>query len=231
MSTRTDLSRGVGGNGHPAGHPAATTAPARVALPTRERKPWMIAVAVLLVVGMALLGVVLVNRAAAKADVLVVKQRVPTGHVVVAADLGSVQLSGGIRAIAASDVHTVVGQVAAVELVPGQVVNRDMLTAERVPAAGQSMIGLSLAPGQLPGDGIAAGDAVQLVAVPSKSDAESPLLDRPEVLGSSATVYAARPDTTTGGNMLVTLVVPAAEAAQLATYGSAGKVALIKVGG
>jgi hypothetical protein len=228
VSTRTDVARGVDGN-RQVGAPVPAGLP-RVALPTRERKPGLIAVAVLLVVGMALVGVVLVNRAAAKADVLIVHQSVSAGHVIEADDLGSVQLSGGIRAIAASNLHTVVGQVAAVDLVPGQVVNRDMLTAESVPPPGKSMIGLSLAPGQLPGDGIAPGDAVQLVAVPSKSDADSPLLDRPEVLGSAATVYAARPDTTTGGNMLVTVIVPSDEAARLATYGSAGKVALIKLG-
>jgi len=215
----------VRGNGRVAG------APSRIPLPTRQRRPGLIALAVLLIVGFALAGALLVSRVAAKTEVLVAARPVPAGHVITRDDLGTASAAGSLRAIAVSDVATVVGQTAAVALVPGQLLNRDMLTAVPVPAPGEAMIGLSLEPGQLPADGLGPGDRVQVVAIPSGRDpaAAAALASDPRVLAEAAEVYAARPDAANGGNTLVTLVVPADAGPRLAVYGAAGRAGLVKV--
>src|SRR4051794_37294053 len=142
----------------------------RSALPTRGRRPGLIAVAVLLIVGFALSGALLVSRAGDTTEVLVAARAVPAGHVIGPADVAAARLSGSVRAIAAGDLRTVVGNSAAVGLVGGQVLNRDMLTTAAVPAPGKSMVGLALRPGQLPADGLGIGDRVQAIAIPAATD-------------------------------------------------------------
>jgi hypothetical protein len=207
-------------NGHPGTRPPRP-------LPTRARRPGLIAAAVLLVVGFALVGALLVSRAGHTTEVLVVAGPVPAGHVIEPGDVQAVRLSGSVRAIAVSDLGSVVGQTAAVDLVGGQLLNRDMLTAAAVPAPGQSMIGLALKPGQLP-YGLAVGDTVQAIVIPAGLEVAAQDGPRPRLL-TQGQVFAVRQDATTGGDTLVTLLVPADPAAQLAATGAAGRVGLIKI--
>jgi hypothetical protein len=198
-------------------------------LPTRTRRPGLIAAAALLIVGFALAGALLVSRAGGTTQVLTAARPVPAGQVITAADLTPVAVAGPVRAIAATDLSTVVGQTAAVGIVDGQVLNRDMLTGAAVPAAGQSMVGLALRPGQLPGDGLGVGDRVQAIVVTSASDPAGAAAAESVRVLATGEVFALRPDPASGSDTLVTLVVPASAAGKVATYGAAGEVGLIKV--
>lgn len=197
-------------------------------LPTRARRPGLIAVAVLLIVGFALSGALLVSRAGDTTEVLVASHAVPAGQVIGAGDVAAARLSGSVRAIAAGDLRTVLGSTAAVGLVGGQVLNRDMLTTAAVPAPGKSMVGLALRPGHLPADGLGIGDRVQAIVIPAATDpvAGAPA-DAAKVL-TTGEVYGMRADTG-GTDTLVTLVVPAETAARLLAQGAAGRVGLVKV--
>lgn len=195
-------------------------------LPTRARRPGLIAAAVLLIVGFALGGALLVSRAGDSTEVLVVSRAVPAGHVIESGDLSAARLSGSVRAIAASDLQTVVGSTAAVGLVSGQVLNRDMLSIAPVPAAGQSMVGLALKPGQFPADGLAIGDRVLVVLLPAATDlAGSGPGARAITVGD---LYGLRADST-GSDTLVTLIVPLDTANRILEQGAAGRVGLVKV--
>jgi hypothetical protein len=127
-------------------------------------------------------------------------------------------------------VGTVVGQAAAVRLVAGQVLVRGVLTGEPVPGPDEASVGLSLRPGQLPGDGLEPGDRVRVLAVPSRDPAAGgPVApERPVVLAEYATVYSVRPDPAAGGNTVLTVVVPAGQADLLTAYGSAGQVGVVE---
>jgi hypothetical protein len=195
-------------------------------LPTRGRRPGLIAAAVVLIVGFALSGALLVSRAGDSTEVLVVSRAVPAGHVIESGDLSAVRLSGSVRAIDAADLHTVVGSTAAVGLVGGQVLNRDMLTTAPVPAAGQSMVGLALKPGQFPADGLAIGDRVLVVLLPGATDpAGSGSAARAITVGD---LYGLRADSS-GSDTLVTLIVPLDTANRILEQGAAGRVGLVKV--
>ena len=198
-------------------------------LPTRTRRPGLIAAAALLIVGLALAGALLVSRAGGTTQVLTAVRPVPAGQVITAADLAPVAVAGPVRAIAATDQSTVVGQTAAVGIVGGQILNRDMLTGVAVPAAGQSMVGLALRAGQLPGDGLGVGDRVQAIVVTSANDPVSAAAAETVRVLATGEVFALRPDPASGADTLVTLVVPALAAGKVATYGAAGEVGLIKV--
>lgn len=205
------------------GHVPAAKRP----LPTRGRRPGLIAAAVALVVGFALTGAMLVSDAGGKTDVLVAAGPMAAGQVLGADDVRSASVAGDVRAIADGDLPTVLGRTAAVDLVEGQLLNRDMLTAATVPPAGQALVGLALAPGRLPGEVLATGDRVQALAVPSAGAAVEDVED-PRVVATGE-VFAIQVDPAAAGSSLVTVLVPAESAGALAAYAATGQVSLVKV--
>lgn len=218
--TESAPTRAVNGVPIPAGVPRP--------LPTRARRPGLIAAAVLLIVGFALTGGLLVSGAAGKTEVLVAAGSVPAGHVLTAEDVRATSVAGDVRAIRAGDLGTVLGQSAAVGLVPGQLLNRDMLTTATVPAPDQAMIGLSLAPGQFPADGLAVGDQVLAVMIPA-AGGSSPDASLTARALTTAQVFGLRSDPSSGGDTLVTLLVPLNMANQVLAQSAVGRIGLVKV--
>lgn len=219
-STQTAPSRALNG--------APVTAGAPRPLPTRARRPGLIAAAVVLIVGFALTGGLLVSGAGGKTEVLVAAGSVPAGHAITSEDVRTTSVAGDVRAIRASDLASVLGQSTAVGLVPGQLLNRDMLTTATVPAPDQAMIGLSLAPGQFPADGLAVGDQVLAVMIPSAVGAEGDTSLTARAL-TTAQVFGLRADPSSGADTLVTLVVPLNMANQVLAQSAVGRIGLVKV--
>ncbi len=120
---------------------------------------------------------------------LVVAREVPAGHVVARADLTTVSVAGPVTAVAAGHIDSVVGQTAAVDLLPNMLVQRSMLTRGSPIGAGQVKVGVAVKPGQSPADGLAAGDRVEVLQVPAK-DATGPAA-APQVLTDAAVVFSA----------------------------------------
>jgi SAF domain len=203
---------------------------ARTPLATRRRRPGLVGLALLVVVGGALAGGRLYQTAGAKTLVVVAARDVPAGHRLNRADLATVSIAGPVKAIAGDRLESLVGQTAAVAIVDGTVLNRAMLSTTASADPSQAMIGLALKAGQLPGDGLVPGDTVRLVAVAIATGA-SPSSASARVLLDNARVYAIRADDTAAGVTVVTLVVDLANAPAVAAAGSAGQVVLIKVGG
>lgn len=201
-------------------------------LPTRPRQRGLITVAVLLVVGFALAGALLYINAGQKVSVLAVgAQPVPRGHVITRSDLVSVSESGVRGAIPVDQVNAVVGKTATVGLVPGQMITDQMMSVRAVPARGQALVGLSLDPSRVPSAGLAAGDVVNVVAVPSGSGGTAVAknaLESPRLLARGASVYNVRGSSAAGGTMLVTVVVDASESGRLAAYSTNNQVALVE---
>ncbi|WP_156870312.1 SAF domain-containing protein, partial [Sporichthya polymorpha] len=161
-------------------------------------------------------------------EVLVAAGSVPAGHAITSEDVRTTSVAGDVRAIRASDLASVLGQSTAVGLVPGQLLNRDMLTTATVPAPDQAMIGLSLAPGQFPADGLAVGDQVLAVMIPSAVGAEGDTSLTARAL-TTAQVFGLRADPSSGADTLVTLVVPLNMANQVLAQSAVGRIGLVKV--
>jgi hypothetical protein len=184
---------------------------------------------VLLIVGFGLSGAVLVSRAGHTTEVLVAAGPVAAGHTITRDDVTTARISGSVRAIAASDLATVVGQTAAVGVVGGQVLNRDMLTAAAVPARDQAIVGLSLAPGQFPADGLAVGDLVLVSVIPAAGDAAATTGAPAAKAITTGEVYGIRVDPARGPESLVSLLVPLNMANEVIANGAVGRIALVKV--
>ncbi len=204
---------------------------ARLPLGTKQRKPGYVGLGVLLIVGLAALGGFFYSTAGQKTPVVVVVNPVSAGHVVAAADLSTIDVAGGVVAIAGADLSTVVGQTATIDLLPNMLLQRSMLTAEPALGADEAQVGVALKIGQMPADGLLPGDTVQVLQLPAKdaSAAAGAAEVTATVLQKSVTVFSAFPDPSQAGAEVVTLTVPTAGAAAIATAGGQGLVALVKV--
>lgn len=207
-------------------------------LPQFERpKRSRVLLALLLVIGTALAVAVVVMQAGGKVEVIAIRDghSVAKGEVIDRADLQSRSVSGIAGAYAVGEVDRVVGKTAAVDLVAGEVLLPDMLTADLVPGAGEALVGLSLDPARIPATGLQAGDLVDVVAVPEaggtgRAGGGDPAdLEAPRLLSERARVYAVEGDGTAGGQQLLTVIVKAPDAARLAAYSTSNRVAVVEI--
>jgi hypothetical protein len=181
---------------------------------------------VLFVLGSVLAAGWLWQQQGDRVDVLAVRATVPAGHVIERGDLTSASVAGVDGAISVADLDWVSGSTAATALLPGQVLTEALLTSDRVPAAGERVVGVELDATRAP-TGLVAGDVVSVLAVPPSGDpSDAEALGSPTVLAESATVFGA--DRVEGVGTRISLVVPEDEANRVAAFGAAGRVALVQ---
>lgn len=135
-------------------------------LPTRDRHPGYLIGALALVLGLATLAMGLYARAGAKSPVLVMVREVPAGHVIERQDVSTVEVAGAVTAIGADHLDSVVGQPAAVRLLPHMLMQRSMIGDDDGLAPTEAHVGVAVASGRAPADGVAAGDTVIVMRVP-----------------------------------------------------------------
>lgn len=212
--------------------PAAVRSRSRASeLPRVPRRYGQWAAAVLFVLVAVLVAGWLWQQKSDRQEVLAVVHAVPAGSVITSDDLKVVEIAGLKDGIAAADVKDVVGSTAAVGLVAGQVLTPGVVAANPVPGKGERVVGLDLDATRAPA-GLQSGDVVMVLAVPPAGDSSAPAeLESPTVLAESATVLSA--DRIEGAGTRLTLVVAQDVAARVASFGAAGRVALVQtpVGG
>lgn len=200
-------------------------------LPVRDRRPGYIALAILLIVGLAALGAYWYSNAGQKTPVVVVVKDVPAGHAIERSDLSTVNVAGGVTAIAGSNMDSVVGQVATVELLPNTLLQRSMVSTASPLPSDAAMVGVQLKPGQLPATGLRDGATVEALQLPARdtTGATGTSAQAATVLVETATVYATTTDPSQSGGTLATLIVPKTSAGAVATASNAGLLALVLV--
>lgn len=219
---RNNQSNKQGNNRRPASAPSVQ---AGSPLPTRERRPGYVALAVVLIVGLAAVGAWLYVNAGKKIPVIVMNRDVAAGQVIERDDLTSVSVAGGISAMNAERIDQVAGQTAAVSLVKDTVLLPSMFSNAPVLARGIVQLGVAVKPGQFPAGGLVAGDKVAVYRLPGddKSDIETTRLVG-GVLVSAVTANPAE----TGGTVL-TLDVQDAVAGDIAAAAAAGHITVARV--
>ena len=200
-------------------------------LSTRTRPKGYAALAVALIVGLGALGYYFYTTAGSKVAVVVATRDIPVGHTISRADLSTTQVSGGVTAVAGGHLSSLVGQHAAVEILPNTLVQRSMVTGGSTVKPGQSLVGVAADPGQIPSSGLVPGDRVEVLQLPQKGTSGLGSAAANAVLVPSATVYDVRPNTSTSGGTLLTLIVPAADSFGVAQASNSSLIALVKIGG
>lgn len=156
--------------------------------------------------------------------VVVAQTTIPRGAVITADDLTTTQISGDntLKVVPGDDLDELVGKRAALDIAAGGLLTPEMATADNMPPAGQSIVGVSLTPAQVPAITPRSGDKVRLVATTGEGGETSsgtPLTTSAEVIDSSTDEVS--------GNTVVNVLVPYADAAVLADRASTGNIALV----
>lgn len=156
--------------------------------------------------------------------VVAARTTIPRGAVITADDLTTTQVSGDntLKVVPGEDMDDLVGKRAALDIAAGGLLTPEMATVDNMPPAGQSIVGVSLTPAQVPAITPRSGDKVRLVATTGEGGETSsgtPLTTSAEVVDSSTDEVS--------GNTVVNVLVPYADAAVLADRASTGNIALV----
>ncbi|MFI6320567.1 hypothetical protein ACIBG8_23735 [Nonomuraea sp. NPDC050556] len=191
----------------------------------RERKPALAAIAVLLIVGGALLTGLLVLKMGDRVSAIKIKSVVGAGQQIPQAALEEVQIPADteIPYVGWEFAGEAITRYAKVDLVPGTLLNKDMTTdTSNALTPGKAVVGLSLKAGQTPGL-LSAGQRVQVIYVPGQ-DGE---VTGGKVLAERAVVNSVSNGGSTGsGTLMVDIVIDKGSAATISAYASAGRIAL-----
>lgn len=184
----------------------------------RTRSSRLLLVAMVLAVLGALLGLYVYRAAVDRDAVIAVARPVADGSIVTVADLREVELpdDSGLAVVPWTDVDTVIGRFAVTDLLPGQIVTADSVTADRVPRSGEAVVGLSVAPGRVPSSVLAPHDTVLVI-----TDTGEPSI-RAQVVRAGEPALDGRRD--------VDVLVPEADAAQLSAASATDHVSVVLVG-
>lgn len=195
----------------------------RLPAPTRDRRPALAALALLLVVGGALASALIAYRSGDRVDVLVAREDIEVGQIVTEADFGIARVAAdGAATIEAAAAQNFVGTSATSRVPAGTMLNRTMFLAESAVVPPRSVVvGVVLSPTQRPARALRPGDVVRVFQVPREADrvAEGTVL--------AAAVRVADVDAGAGGDELrVSLLVPDEAAASIVAAAATGSIAL-----
>jgi hypothetical protein len=240
VSDRGTLPRGGATDQHSWAEP---TAPGGRRMPStpRERKPALAALAVLLVALGAVAAGYLVISAGHRVGAVEITQQVGPGQQIPAAAIKEVEIASdsGISYVAWQNAGRVAGLFASVQIQAGTLLTPQMVETTNNLAAGKVEVGLSLKPGQAPGD-LLIGDTVEAFPVGTGSgcggngangaaNGNAAGTGVPIATGTIASLSGSV--TSSGTTESVTLAVSSADAGTLACYASAGDVAITLTSG
>jgi SAF domain len=136
----------------------------RRGVPVRPRNPARVAIAVLLVVGSALVTVQLYRSAGERKPYLVMVNDVPVGQRLTNADIRVAEIATdvGVNAVPASQRDTVVGQVVRSPLSQGQLLTSSALVSGAVVPEGQAVVALKVPEAAVPA-GLESRDRIWLI--------------------------------------------------------------------
>ena len=213
------------------GHSGPPLARAGVPLPVRQKRPGYAALAVVLIVGLGMVGAYFYSQAGKKVPVVEVINNIPAGHSIARGDLTTVDVAGSVTAIGGVHLSSVIGQSATVELLPHTLLQRSMVTSSPLLDSSKAQVGVQVKPGQIPANGLAPGNHVEIVQLPpSNLTNNSAPTPSATVLVDDAVVYSSTSDPSQSGGTLLTLVVPKSSATDVAAASNSGAIALIRIG-
>lgn len=225
-SSRTSRQAG-GSNGRP---PAGNTR-----LPvTRERRPALAALAMILILLGAAGSALIALRSGEREGYLTVSKSIQPGEQLTRGDFGRGQIAGDTEdLIKASRLSEYVGTYARTRLYKDQYLTEDMLTkTAEVPSKG-ALVGVSLENGRVPSDGLEVDDVVRVIRVPASSTDGT----TPEVLVGAAIITDVEStggdnDKTTVNTTQITnatVLVPTDKSTAVAAAAAAKTLVLIKL--
>lgn len=150
--------------------PADLAPPVPTAVQIRSRRnPRWVALGVVAVCLGAIASFFLYSQLSESHQVVAMRQTVHRGTTISAQDLGQVRVgsTGGIATVPATELDSLIGKVAAFDLVQGSLLPADAVTAALPPDHGKDIIGIRVDTGRAPSGFLSAGSPVHLVVLPA----------------------------------------------------------------
>ena len=195
---------------------------ARLPSAPRERRPLLAALAVLLIVGGALLAGLLAVQMDKRVQMLAAADTIQAGQTITKENLVSASVSSDLKTLIPADqIDQVIGRTARVEVAKGQLLDASQIATAPVPGGDQQVVGVSVASGRFPAGGLGAGDMVDVVDVGNQSVS----IEGAQVL--KATPSSGTQDDWTSG-AVISLVVKRGDAAKLASASANGTIAVVQ---
>lgn len=195
-----------------------------------RRRPVFVAAGIAIVVVGALLIAQLIHAGQTENRVLEVRSDVGRGEVIRDTDLVAVTVGqvGNVSTVPADQLNALVGKRAAVDLRSGSLLSAGAIgAADTVPAPGKSLVGLKLAPGQVPIGDLTAGAKLRLIQT-SALNGSATATDAANTNGQSWDATMAASTKGTDQVTLVNVEVKSGEAARIAQLTSQGRIAVVK---
>ena len=192
----------------------------------RRRRPRMLALGIALLVVGALGAWWITDRLSTTSQVVVAAADVPEGQVITADDLttSDVNVPSGSAVISGSELDSLVGQRTTTSLEQGALLSPSQVSAASVPGEGTAIVGIKVAPGQIPTQNVDPGDPVQIVGTPKSGD-DPPSGDAPTVNGT----IQALGEPSTDGTYVVDVLVSDDQAGTLTALSATGRIGVILV--
>lgn len=190
----------------------------------RRRSRWVLALCAALVAAGGLGTAFAFTSVNDTQEVLVVSRDIERGETIEAGDLAVVRVSvdPALTPVAGSQKAELEGSRAAVDLWAGTLLTDQAVTDSLVPGEGDSLVGISLTPAQMPSEPLYSGDAVRIVTTPGD---QGEVTDERPVTIEATVVGVSRVKET--GETIVDVSVPEQRAADLAARAATGRVALV----
>lgn len=217
---QTRRSRGSNGTGGGPGEPMTAPEP-----PKLRRRPMLIAASILLTALGALLGAWLLTALSGTESYVAVRDDIQRGDVIKETDLVRTQLraDAAVAPLRWDQQQVIVGRYATVDMAKGSLVTQSSVATEIRPAGNQTLVGLSLVPGQTVSGDLKVGQTVRIVIVPATADSgvttTNPTAHRGEVAGVRLS--------DDGSTKLVDVQVSSAVAPSIASSAARQEVSLI----
>lgn len=177
----------------------------------RQRRPMLVVVGLLFVVGAALAGAVLFGSLTTTRVVLVAATDLQPGHVVSGGDIRAVEISnvGDAATIVVGEQSRIVGQAVRGPIPAGTILNEGLfLSPDSIIPDGMSVVGAALEPGAAPGSSLRPGDQVDVLAVAAGPTGLEQVQVEAVVLARATVWSVERPSATVGGRVVVSVLVP-----------------------
>jgi hypothetical protein len=190
---------------------------------TRERKPALFALAILLVALGAGAAGLLVIRAGARVQAIEIVQTVNQSAQIPAGAIEEVGISAGsgVSYVPWSEAEQVEKYFAATTIEAGTLLTQNMVATSSGLSTSQDTVGLSLKAGQVPGD-LQPGDKVEAIAVGTACSESAGTVIAPQAQVTDVSGSA----TATGNAESVTISVPPPDASSLTCLAANGNVGL-----
>lgn len=201
----------------------------RTAVKTR-RRPLLAALGAAAILASGLTTWFVVEQSQTQNEVVQVRADVPRGATIEASDLSTTTVGSiaGLSSVPASQLQSLVGQHATVDLKAGSLLPAGVTSTQTMPEHDHTVVGLSLAPGRVPFGEITPGSKIRLVVTSAGQTGQNSTDDQQTGQVYEATMVSTSSSTIQGTGTIVNVDVLASQAPQIAMMSASNRLALVK---